>query len=161
MRLHQVVLGLQVEPEPGVGAEPVAEAKRRVAGDGALAGDDLADAVGRHGDLARESGRRDPESFEFALEDFAGVDGSREHRCFFPGARLRVTYTTYGTGARSVFRSAVNPDGAKQPAPDPIRGRSGDQDNRPDPWLWAPAQGRGDDLGCCTPSKGWPTPELR
>lgn len=80
IRLHQIVLRLKVEPELGVGAEPVAEAERGVSGDRTLAGDDLADAVGRHGDLARERCRGDAEFFQLVLEDFAGMDGSREHR---------------------------------------------------------------------------------
>jgi hypothetical protein len=47
----EVVGGLEVEPEEGVGAEPVAEAQGGIAGDGAAGVDDLADAVGWDGDL--------------------------------------------------------------------------------------------------------------
>ena len=85
--LDQIVLRLKVDPELRIGTEPVAEAERGVAGDRALAGDDLADAVGRHGDLARERGRGDPEFFQLVLEDFAGMDGSREH-WRFSGPRM-------------------------------------------------------------------------
>lgn len=82
MGLNQVVLRLKIDPELRVGAEPVAEAERGVPGDRALAGDDLAHAVGRRGGLARERRRGDPEFFQLALEDFAGMDCSHEHRRF-------------------------------------------------------------------------------
>ena len=51
----EVVGGLEIEPEERVGAEPVAEAQGGIAGDGAAGVDDLADAVGRDGDLAWRS----------------------------------------------------------------------------------------------------------
>lgn len=73
------MLGLEVEPELGVHAEPVAEAECCVAGDGAFAGDDLADAVGGDGELAGEFGGGDAEVVELVFQDFAGVDGTVQH----------------------------------------------------------------------------------
>src|SRR6185437_13852388 len=70
----QVVLRLQAQPELRLDSEPVAEAQGCVAGDRALARDDLADAVRRHIDLARELGQRNARRLQFALEDQAGVD---------------------------------------------------------------------------------------
>ena len=58
---RQVVLGLQVHPELGLNVEPVPESKRRIPGDRPLSGNDLRHAIGRHGDLAGELGRRDTE----------------------------------------------------------------------------------------------------
>ena len=55
------------------------EAQSRVARDRALAVDDLAHPVGRHVDLACELGGRDPQFFQFILENLAGMDGALQH----------------------------------------------------------------------------------
>lgn len=71
----QVVVHLEVEPQLRRHSEIFAESQRGVGGDRALAVDDIADAVGRDGDLARE--RVDAHLHrlhEFLVEDFAGVD---------------------------------------------------------------------------------------
>ena len=65
------------------GLEPVAETKRGVAGDGALALDDLRDAVRRHRELPRQFGRRDFQFGQFVGEDFAGMGSRAGHRFFF------------------------------------------------------------------------------
>jgi hypothetical protein len=75
----QIIRRLQIEPELRAGLEPAAEAKRGVAGDGALAPDDLRDAVRRHGE-PRQFGRRDFEFGQFVGENFAGMDGGAGHR---------------------------------------------------------------------------------
>ena len=54
--IGKVKLCLEVEPELGLDSEPVAEAQGRVASHGPLAGDYLADAVGRDIDLSGECG---------------------------------------------------------------------------------------------------------
>ena len=79
LRGRKVELRLESDPELRIGAKPVAEAQRRVAGDGALAGDDLAHAVGRHVDLTRELCRRDAQLLELVLEDGARMYFSLEH----------------------------------------------------------------------------------
>ena len=65
-------MGLEVQPELGLDAEPVSESQRRVGGHGPLAGDDLPDAVGRHVDLARELGGGHPQLVQFLFEDLSG-----------------------------------------------------------------------------------------
>ena len=71
----QVVVHLEVEPQLRRYPEILAEAKRSVGGDRAFAVDDVADAVGRHGDLARERVDADLHGLhEFFVEDFAGMD---------------------------------------------------------------------------------------
>src|SRR6266849_10751733 len=50
-RLFQVVRRLQVEPELGGCSEPLAEQDRRLGGNGARAGDNLANAVRGHTEL--------------------------------------------------------------------------------------------------------------
>jgi hypothetical protein len=57
-------LRLEIEPELRIDSEPVTKPKRGIAGDGALAGDDLADAIGRHSNLAREFCRAHAECIE-------------------------------------------------------------------------------------------------
>src|SRR3990172_6297966 len=75
-----VVERLQIHPELRARAEPVREPKRGIAGDRALAVDDLADAVRGHPDLPRQLGRADAEFLEFVGENFAGVDRWAGHR---------------------------------------------------------------------------------
>ena len=75
----KIVGGLQIEPELGAVAEPVAEAQGGVAGDRPLARDDLADAVRRHLKLTGKLGRRDADLLQFVRKDFAGVDGWSGH----------------------------------------------------------------------------------
>lgn len=70
---------LQIEPELRIDAEPMAAAQSGVARYRALAGDDLADPVRRHGDLSCELGRRDVQLFPFAPQHDAGMNGSHEH----------------------------------------------------------------------------------
>ena len=65
-----------MEVEPGLGVVPNQWARQGgVAGDGAAAVDDLADAVGRHGDLVGQLGGGDAEGGEFFGQAFARVDG--------------------------------------------------------------------------------------
>lgn len=78
----EIELRLKIDPELRLGAEPVPEPQRGIAGDGALAGDDLADAVRRHGDLARELRRRHLQPGQFVLQNFARMDGSPEQGHF-------------------------------------------------------------------------------
>lgn len=66
---------LEIEPNLWTGSEPVSQPQRGVAADGALAMNDLAYAVGRHGDLPRELGRRDSDRGEFVGKHFAGMHG--------------------------------------------------------------------------------------
>jgi hypothetical protein len=61
----------------------VAETKRCVASDGALALDDLRDAVRRNGELPRQFGRRDFQLVQFVGENFAGMDCGAGHRFSF------------------------------------------------------------------------------
>lgn len=61
----QVVARLQAHPELGGVAEPVSQAQRGVARDGALAVNDLGDAVGGDVELAGQLGRRDAERLQF------------------------------------------------------------------------------------------------
>lgn len=68
-RQGELMGGLKVQPELRVHAEPVTEPERGVAGDGALAIDNLRQAVGRNVDLPRQFG-------QFVGEDFAGVNGA-------------------------------------------------------------------------------------
>src|SRR6266702_4720381 len=71
----QVVVHLEVEPQLRRYTEVFAQTQGGVGGDGALAVDDVTDAVGWHGDFARE--RVDAHLHrlhEFLVEDFAGVD---------------------------------------------------------------------------------------
>ncbi len=63
----EIELRLKIDPELRFGAEPVPEPQRGIAGDRALGGDDLADAVRRHGDLARELRGRDAQPGQFVL----------------------------------------------------------------------------------------------
>jgi hypothetical protein len=91
-RNAQVIGRLQIEPELRAGLEPVAEAKRGVAGDGALALDDLRDAVRWHGQLPRQFGGRDVQLIQFVGENFAGMDCGAGHR-FLP---LRNDNPTHG-----------------------------------------------------------------
>lgn len=99
----EIELRLQVQPELRVGAEPMPEAKGRVARDGALAGDDLRDAVGRNVDLPRERRRADPQFFQFIPEDNARVNGSHEHRTrpFVIGDSPRSQHRTAPAGLRA------------------------------------------------------------
>ena len=73
---------LQVEPEFGFDAGPVAEAQGRIPGDRSLPVDDLTHAIGRHVDLAREFCGRDAEFRQFVLQNPAGMEGSLEHLHF-------------------------------------------------------------------------------
>jgi hypothetical protein len=82
-RNAQIVGRLQIEPELRAGLEPVAETKRGVAGDGALALDDLRDAIRRDGELPRQFGGRDLQLVQFVGENFAGMDCGTGHRFFF------------------------------------------------------------------------------
>ena len=50
----EVELRLEIQPELGCDAEPVPEPQGGIAGHGTLAGDNLADSVGWHGNLTRE-----------------------------------------------------------------------------------------------------------
>ena len=71
----QVVLGLQVEPEPGLHREEHAESQCGVGGDGAVAVHDLADAARRHVDVGRQLPGRDAERLQVVLEqDLAGCE---------------------------------------------------------------------------------------
>src|SRR5579863_9213902 len=87
--LCQFVLGLEIEPELWIDAEPVSETERGLAGDGAFAGDDLTDPVWRHVDLPSELGRGDVQFSQFVLEDGTWVNGSHKHgrMPFFSGNR--------------------------------------------------------------------------
>src|SRR6185436_8386550 len=76
-----IVGALQVQPELGAGAEPMAEPKRGVAADRPLALNDLADAVGWHCKLAGKLRRGDTDLLELVGEDLAGVDGRTTHVC--------------------------------------------------------------------------------
>lgn len=73
------ISALQAEPELRFSAEPVPKAPGGVAGNGALARDDLADPVRRHVDLPRKLVWRNIQFVQFVLEDFAGMNGSHEH----------------------------------------------------------------------------------
>ena len=75
-----VVERLQFHPELRTSAEPVCETKRGIAGDRALAVDDLADAVRGYPDLPRQFGRADAEPAKFVGENFAGVNRCAGHR---------------------------------------------------------------------------------
>src|SRR5262249_39545937 len=75
----QVIGGLQVQPELRACLEPVAQAQGRVAGYGALAGNDLRDAIGRKGDLWGKFGWRYLELGQLVGEDSAGMDGRSGH----------------------------------------------------------------------------------
>ena len=77
-------MGLQIEPELGFDAEPVAEAQSRIAGDRTLGVDDLAHPIGWHADLTREFRGRDPEFRQLVLQYLAGMDGSLEHLLISP-----------------------------------------------------------------------------
>ena len=83
-RQSQIVGRLQVEPKLRACLEPVPKPQCGVAGDGPLAMNDLADAVGRHGNLARKLCRADAKFFELIGEDFAGMDGGAGHFDSFP-----------------------------------------------------------------------------
>lgn len=72
----QGVVGLQVEPEFGAGAETAGQAQGGIGGDRAIAVDDPADAVGRHAEVARQGVDADAERLhELLKEDFAGGNG--------------------------------------------------------------------------------------
>ncbi len=62
-----------------IGAKPVAEPQCRIAGDRALAGDDLAYTVRRHGDLSRKFSGRDAQFRQFVLQNAAPMHNSPEH----------------------------------------------------------------------------------
>lgn len=74
-----VVERLQVHPELRAAPEPVCKAKSGIARDGALAVDDLADAVRRDADLPRQLGGADAKLLKLFGEDFAGVNGCAGH----------------------------------------------------------------------------------
>ena len=75
----EIEVRLQVEPELRIDSEPVPEAQGRVAGDGALAVDDLAHTVGRHLDLPGELRGCDAELRQLVLQYLPGMDGSFQH----------------------------------------------------------------------------------
>jgi hypothetical protein len=79
IRNGKVELRLKVEPELGIGAKPVAEPQGRVAGDRALAGDDLADAVRRHVDLSCEFSGRNAKPAQLVLQNTARMHSTFEH----------------------------------------------------------------------------------
>lgn len=70
---------LKAHPKLGRIAEPVRQAKGGIARDGALAVDDLGDAVGGDVKLAGQLGRRHTQRFEFLGKHGAGVRGRRCH----------------------------------------------------------------------------------
>ena len=61
----------------------MAETKRGLAGDSALALDDLGDAVWGHGNLPRQLSRRNFQLIQFIGENLAGMDCGAGHRFFF------------------------------------------------------------------------------
>jgi hypothetical protein len=54
IRDSKLELRLEIEPELWIGGEPMPKPQCRVAGDSALAGNDLADTIWRHVDLPSE-----------------------------------------------------------------------------------------------------------
>jgi hypothetical protein len=79
----QIIGRLQIEPELRGDLEPMPQPKRGIAGDRALALNDLRDAVWRDGNLARQFSRRDLELAQLVSEDFAS-----------PSVSPTVTYQT-------------------------------------------------------------------
>ena len=77
--IGKVKLRLEVEPELGIDAKPVPEAQGRVASHGPLAGDYLADAVGRDIDLSGEGGLAYTKLVQFILEYLARVYYAFKH----------------------------------------------------------------------------------
>jgi len=70
-----VVLGLEVQPEPGLHAEEQSESKRGVRGDGALAIDQLADPARRNIDVRRKLASADAHGLhEILQQDFARMN---------------------------------------------------------------------------------------
>src|SRR5260221_7082124 len=76
----QIIGRLQVKPEFGAGLEPVAQPQRRVARDGALAMNDLRDAIGWYADLPRQFGRRYAKPAQFVRQDLSGMDCWSRHQ---------------------------------------------------------------------------------
>ena len=75
----EIELGLKVEPELGVYSEPVAEPKGGVAGYRTSSCDNLADAVGRHVNLAGKGGGGYAIFNQFVFQNHAGVNRSLQH----------------------------------------------------------------------------------
>jgi len=90
-----VVLGLQVQPEPGLHAEEQPEPQRGVRGDGALAIDQFADPARRDVDVRRELARADAHGLhEILQQDLAGVNlfeqpGHVRHACWSSTTAMR------------------------------------------------------------------------
>jgi len=75
---------LQIQPKLRVGAEPVAEPQRGVAGDTPAAVNDLRHTIGRDVDLSRKLGRGNAKFAQFIGKDFAGMDcGTGHDACVF------------------------------------------------------------------------------
>ena len=107
----QVVVGLEVHPEAGRGAEEAAQAQRRVGGDGALAQHDLVDPPRRHVQRAGQPGLAQGHRFEKVLaQDLTGVDG-RKVRIGHRAAKLALVII----GNLDVVGVAVGPDKADAP----------------------------------------------
>jgi hypothetical protein len=70
---RDIVLALQVEPEPRVVAEIAAEAHRRLGGDRAAAVENVGDAVGGHAERDGEPVGTEAPGLQFHLEQAAGV----------------------------------------------------------------------------------------
>ena len=82
VRESEIVLCLQVQPELRINAKPVAEPQRGVTSDGTLAGNNLADAVRWHIDLAREFSERNPQSVKFVHQTLTRMFNTLEYGVF-------------------------------------------------------------------------------
>src|SRR5829696_480678 len=76
----QLVLLLQVQPDVGAGAKPLAESEGRFGRDGPLTVDDLRDAVGGHVQCATERGCADAQLLELIRENLTGMNWWTRHR---------------------------------------------------------------------------------
>ena len=75
----KVVESLEIEPKLGAGAKKVGETEGGVAGNGAGAIENLRDAIGGHGDFARQLRGAEVEGFQFFGEVFAWMNSLNGH----------------------------------------------------------------------------------
>ena len=78
-RQIEIVSLLQIHPQISRRSKIAGEPERRVGGDGALGGDDLRDAVGRHAERARQLGGRNSDFLQLLGENLSWVNRCARH----------------------------------------------------------------------------------